>query len=163
MSDLDQHLAGIDELLAGNTRPIFDENNPKARLPAPPDSAVRYNPPPGTYDGAMAREVRGTGDNMPNFAKPAPAAQAPLAILGGRGMAKMMDSSPPIRPLQYAQELHVGAGGMTPEDQTGESTTLRDNGGTSWNSPATPGVAGEPAQQGGDMISLLRNLFQGAL
>lgn len=172
MSDLDKHLAAIDDLLAGKTRPIFDEDNPQARLPdADPRSVIQYKPPPGTYDGKMAREISGSGDNMPNAAMPA---QAPLAVLGGRGMPVMMDRSPPE--LAMSRYPRIGTPPDKAEDGSSPSVRGSDDGSTqgSWGTGDLPTASMMPSQwsaadaeqnisKGVDYLQLLKGMFQGAL
>lgn len=189
MSDLDAHLANVDALLAGNNaprnlddhlatidqvlageKPLYPDTITR-RIPDGENSAIRYRTPPGTYDGAMdlkpaidmskfAMPILGQEDmngDPVTREKPAPGPQ----LLGGRGMALMMNSSPPEDPNEYS-------GGSGTVDG-GSPATLRDNGGTSLNSPVTPGTWGtgdlptRAAPQGADIVSLLRGMFQGAL
>jgi hypothetical protein len=139
------------------------------KLPDPPESVVHYRAPPGTFDGAMAREVRpAMPDNMPNFApkpKDAPGTPGTYApVLGGRGMPVMMDSSPPDQGEGGATPLIKYPNGRTSEDsQTTPGSALATYG---TETPGTWGTGDLPtrAPQGGtDIVSLLRGMFQGAL
>src|SRR3954467_8580396 len=111
MSDLDQHLAGLDAIL--NVGADLDPpGTPDSSLPPPPESAINYKGPPGTWDGQMAREIGGSGDNMPNIGLRAAPRPAPLAILGGRGNAPlMMPHSPPESEADPSGSTYTDVGG----------------------------------------------------
>jgi hypothetical protein len=138
------------------------------KLPDPPESVVQYREPPGTYDGAMAREIRpAMSDNMPIFGQknaeraPPPPPNPANMVLGGRGMPVMMPSSPPESEADPSGSTFMNVR-SSPSPATPRNAIEPDGwqGPVSWDKSMPVPVDGQ--SNGTDIVSLLRGMFQGA-